>query len=131
MTRSQLHSLEAIAAFLSPYMYGGALRGVEPVPLIERWRSYFGGGSGDIAKLRPDSFPAFCSASIVRAFLKVAEAEVIRPVSDWATQLEPWDRVVEAAAHPLGRDVGSTSASRSSRLVFDRRQLHARMLLSP
>lgn len=94
--------LELFGHSLDPHRYALAFNFRQPIPLSEVWgrdpRTNFAMIDGNAIK----EMPSYESAERCLEVAKVAETEATQTAMDWATELKPWERLVETSRRLWG-----------------------------
>jgi hypothetical protein len=96
-TRRQASILELLSQSLDPHRYSVASQYRQPIPLSELWdknprRTFSALHSNEIQDM-----PSFSSAHSCLELVKVAEQESNRDAIEWATDLTPWESLIETS----------------------------------
>lgn len=101
-SRKTICELEALMKVVSLERYTPAMEQHYPIPLNQLPRTkavWF--NEAEIA-VRDDSWPEYEMSAKVRELVAVSEAQGGRYASEWATQLSPWNALVEAGRRLFG-----------------------------
>ncbi|HKO98453.1 MAG TPA: hypothetical protein VJU86_15760 [Pyrinomonadaceae bacterium] len=96
--------VELLSHALDAHRYSSAYYFRQPVPLFELWGKH---PRANFAAFKTDSIvnlPEYEAVGKCLEVARVAESEAKRPAIDWATELQPWDNLVESSRRFWGEN---------------------------
>jgi hypothetical protein len=92
-------AIEALANSVNPRVYQAAVNNPQPMPLSDvlRQSSYFATSSDEAVE-----YPSFDICQKIRQFVEVTDSAIAQPASTWASEMGPWNEVVERGRSLFG-----------------------------